>query len=84
MQILVLAYVIDEITDRGAWVGLVAITQMVINVAIGVGTMIQGALYDWVGPRVTVSISAATIVVLASWLVSTRRFASMDVGTAAS
>ncbi|MCY3861314.1 MAG: MFS transporter [bacterium] len=32
MQILVLAYVIDEITDRGAWVGLVAITQMVMTV----------------------------------------------------
>ncbi|MCY4135368.1 MAG: MFS transporter [bacterium] len=62
---------------------VIALYLMVINVAIGVGTMIQGALYDWIGPRLTVSISAATIVVLAAWLVSTRRFASMDVGTAA-
>lgn len=62
---------------------VIALYLMVINVAIGVGTMIQGALYDWIGPRVTVSIGAATIVVLAAWLVSNRRFASMDVGTAA-
>ena len=62
---------------------IIALYLMAINVAIGVGTMVQGAMYDWIGPRITVSISAATIVVLAAWLVSTRRFASMDVGTAA-
>ncbi len=62
---------------------IIALYLMAINLAIGAGTMIQGALFDWIGPRVTVSISAAIIVVLAAWLVSTRRFASMDVGTAA-
>ena len=32
MQILVLAYVIEKITERGAWVGLVTITQMLLTV----------------------------------------------------
>ena len=61
---------------------IIALYLMAINLAIGAGTMIQGALFDWIGPRITVSISAGIIVVLAAWLVSTRRFASMDVGTA--
>ena len=75
--------VIQLQVDESMRGGVIALYLMVINVAIGTGTMIQGALYDWVSPRVTVLISAAIIVVLAAWLVSTRRFASMDVGTAA-
>ena len=63
---------------------IIALHLMAINVAIGVGTMVQGALYDWIGARMAVAIGAATIVVLAAWLVGTRRFDSMDVGTAAS
>ena len=63
---------------------VIALYLMEINLAIGLGTLVQGVLFDVVGPRITVAVSASIMVVLAAWLVGARRFASMDVGTAAS
>ena len=63
---------------------VISLYLMEINMGIGLGTLVQGVLFDVVGPRITVAAGASVMVVLATWLVATRRFASMDAGTAVS